>query len=573
MEQSGKYSALLLSVNPLLPSHQEIFIFSAGASPSSPSPPPAASPTPPQPGVTPTQPQGAVAVPAMHPALAAINPAVPGLPPQNGQTFQFPRPPPGSAVPQVQGPFFFPGMQQLANRGPPLARRPGKPSKPGYTGDRKQCNCKNSKCLKLYCECFASGRYCDGCNCNNCFNNRQHEDKRQAAVESILDRNPNAFRPKIADGADEGIVTAPARHNKGCNCKKSNCLKKYCECFQAGIVCSENCKCIDCKNFDGSTARAVIVAHNAKHQVPLPGILPRPATLGGLPGVRSSGVGAGASLYPKAEPAVAAAAAAAMGPAMSQGQLQQAAKEALREVVSGEVIDKLAMLLVMLSNEEADKRANAGEVDDPNAVSEAMGSHGTPRRLGLYEEQEKLVLTEFRDTLRTINRVITDKVEKRSSEANAKQAALAQALATQHAHVQAVQHAQAHAQAQAAAHAVVAAGQAPGQGQPQLFPRGAVPPGMQPVYLMHNGRPQLVLLPQGQAMLAQQMAQQQQMAVAAAQQQQQQQQHVAQYQALQQQALQHPQQSPASPEEDRGLAEDPAEDAAAMEMDLPANTD
>lgn len=30
---------------------------------------------------------------------------------------------------------------------------------------RKSCNCKNSRCLKLYCECFASGNYCDNCNC------------------------------------------------------------------------------------------------------------------------------------------------------------------------------------------------------------------------------------------------------------------------------------------------------------------------------------------------------------------------------------------------------------------------
>jgi hypothetical protein len=51
-----------------------------------------------------------------------------------------------------------------------------------------------------YCECFASGRYCDGCNCVTCYNNREHESTRQAAVEAILERNPNAFRPKIAGG-------------------------------------------------------------------------------------------------------------------------------------------------------------------------------------------------------------------------------------------------------------------------------------------------------------------------------------------------------------------------------------
>jgi hypothetical protein len=45
--------------------------------------------------------------------------------------------------------------------------------------------------------CFASGTYCEGCNCVNCCNNVENETVRQEAVEATLERNPNAFRPKI----------------------------------------------------------------------------------------------------------------------------------------------------------------------------------------------------------------------------------------------------------------------------------------------------------------------------------------------------------------------------------------
>ncbi|KAJ9529510.1 hypothetical protein QJQ45_013863 [Haematococcus lacustris] len=63
-------------------------------------------------------------------------------------------------------------------------------------------------CNSRYCECFASGRHCEGCNCTNCFNNRENEVTRQTAVEAILERNPNAFRPKIQGSEQRAQVIA-----------------------------------------------------------------------------------------------------------------------------------------------------------------------------------------------------------------------------------------------------------------------------------------------------------------------------------------------------------------------------
>jgi len=109
---------------------------------------------------------------------------------------------------------------------------------------RRACTCKKSKCLKLYCECFAAQVVCEGCNCHDCHNTPNHNAVRAKAMKDTKLKNPSAFEIRVNKTENS--------HSTGCKCKKSKCLKKYCECFDLGIVCGVKCKCENCKNFSGS---------------------------------------------------------------------------------------------------------------------------------------------------------------------------------------------------------------------------------------------------------------------------------------------------------------------------------
>jgi hypothetical protein len=59
-----------------------------------------------------------------------------------------------------------------------------------------------------------------------------------ARRQHIQQRDPNAFSHKLAATAADTLT-----NRKGCKCKRSHCLKKYCECFQvrlrtAAVLCS-----------------------------------------------------------------------------------------------------------------------------------------------------------------------------------------------------------------------------------------------------------------------------------------------------------------------------------------------
>ena len=95
------------------------------------------------------------------------------------------------------------------------------------------CRCKHSGCVKMYCDCFANGKLCtELCSCDNCEN-------------TTLVHHHSRKRKLRRDGAS--LI-----HDTGCRCTRSKCIKRYCECYKAGIQCTDACTCTGCENGKGS---------------------------------------------------------------------------------------------------------------------------------------------------------------------------------------------------------------------------------------------------------------------------------------------------------------------------------
>lgn len=119
----------------------------------------------------------------------------------------------------------------------------------GLSGTIEGCRCRHSHCSKMYCECFAAGRYCtELCECIGCENCVANEASLTRIRTGIRRRNPNAFTAKI--NQTSGI----RKHSRGCRCTRSKCLKRYCECFREGMSCTEDCECKDCHNGRDATS-------------------------------------------------------------------------------------------------------------------------------------------------------------------------------------------------------------------------------------------------------------------------------------------------------------------------------
>ncbi|KOM25763.1 hypothetical protein LR48_Vigan187s000300 [Vigna angularis] len=102
------------------------------------------------------------------------------------------------------------GNPEEFNKSPSPGKKKKKTSVPANQGGCRRCNCKKSKCIKLYCECFNAGIYCIGtCGCEDCLNRPQYE----------------------------GIILECRRQIESRN--------------QAKVGCSSGCGCQGCKNSYG----------------------------------------------------------------------------------------------------------------------------------------------------------------------------------------------------------------------------------------------------------------------------------------------------------------------------------
>lgn len=120
------------------------------------------------------------------------------------------------------------------------------------------CNCSKTLCIKLYCQCFANSRQCTAaCACKDCCNDgvEEHAAIHSHARQQLMERDPTVFtlpRPERHRHTDVQILTDTLTGkqylSRPCHCKKTQCIKKYCDCFVAGVECSDKCTCHDCHN-------------------------------------------------------------------------------------------------------------------------------------------------------------------------------------------------------------------------------------------------------------------------------------------------------------------------------------
>ena len=95
----------------------------------------------------------------------------------------------------------------------------------------------------MYCECYAKQLDCNpDCRCCDCHNTPHFDAERVKARRDTLKRNNHAFT-----STDVKVIK--------CKCKRAECLKNYCDCFNNNRRCTSACACFNCKNGNPNTTK------------------------------------------------------------------------------------------------------------------------------------------------------------------------------------------------------------------------------------------------------------------------------------------------------------------------------
>ena len=114
------------------------------------------------------------------------------------------------------------------------------------------CTCTKTGCKKKYCACYQKGYNCNAkCECKFCENNKQED----YGIVYGLNRGFSLQGTRIPVPSHQLLGLGMSAFNNLalhsdviCNCSKSGCTKKYCECYKVGKLCSEACRCENCEN-------------------------------------------------------------------------------------------------------------------------------------------------------------------------------------------------------------------------------------------------------------------------------------------------------------------------------------